>query len=373
MLEEINKETVQYLYSVINGLDDELVIIDRGYRILDTNEATLSNQKKSRDEVIGEYCYRVSHNRSTPCGSADHECPVKIVFQTKKPARVTHIHTVKSGNKVQKRYLNIVASPLLDSDGNIVAIVETMRDVTDAKNSELRILQLLNELEEKDRIRGQLLNETFSIQEEERKRIARELHDETCQVIAGIAGQIEAIAITLPEGQERLREELKRIKTLHTDLLGDMNRLIYELRPSMLDDLGLDAAIRWLVESKLEATGIKVNVRLVNLHNKLTSSIETTLFRVIQEAINNIVRHSNADVVNISVRILRGNLRVRISDDGTGFNVKEAISVKQGSRGLGLQGMKERIELVNGKISIDSSVGNGTEITCTIPLKSGIK
>ncbi len=368
---EINrKDTLQYLYSIINSLDDQLMVIDRDYRIIDVNDAVLTNLNITKEGILGEFCYRISHHSSEPCNTRRHMCPIDSVWKTGKPAKTTHIHEYQNESTKRKQYVEIIASPIVDEKGSVVAVVETMRDITEAKNNELRIDQLNRELEEKDRIRGELLSETFNIQEEERKRIARELHDETAQVIASLAAQVDSVINNLPKDETQIIPKLKRIRSLHTDLLSDINRLIYDLRPTLLDDLGLNAAIKWLVENKLMETGIKGDINTKGLQERLPVHLETVIFRVIQEAINNILKHAQARNVLIKINRSRNRIKIDILDDGKGFDVHNVLTIREGTRGLGLQGMKERIELVKGKITIDSDIDKGTKISITIPTKA---
>ncbi len=137
----------------------------------------------------------------------------------------------------------------------------------------------------------------------------------------------------------------------------------------MLDDLGLIAAIHWLADNKLEKAGITVNFKISGRVTRLPTRIETTLFRVIQEAVHNIIKHAHARNVIIILDFKKSTIRARIKDDGRGFDVKEAMSSKDRPRGLGLLGMKERVELTSGELAIRScSSGNGTEINIKIPL-----
>ena len=243
---------------------------------------------------------------------------------------------------------------LLDSIASQVAIaVENAR--------------LHQEVLHKEMIRGELLQGIFSIQEEERKRIARELHDETSQSLASLATSIEVAVGTLPDGADKTKTVLRKAQTLSISILDDIHKLIYELRPTLLDDLGLVAAIRWLVDN-LGAAGVTVGFKTTGQVRRLSATLETTLFRVIQEAVNNIARYAHAGNADIMVNFRKRVIRVRIKDDGVGFNVDEAISSRDRPRGLGLLGMKERVELVNGTLSIRSYPGGGTEIDFKIPL-----
>ena len=231
---------------------------------------------------------------------------------------------------------------------------------------------LHREIQHKEKVRGELLREILSIQERERKRIARELHDETSQSLASLAANLEAMTGMLPAGTEKIRTRIKKTQDLSISILDEINKLIYELRPSLLDDLGLVAAARWLAENNLETAGIKVDFKTVGKEKRLPSQLETTLFRVIQEAVTNITRHAGAKNTSINLQFKRSLIRVSIKDDGKGFDVEEAITSRDRPRGLGLLGMKERVELVKGTLKLRSRTGYGTQISIEIPLKQAV-
>jgi len=519
-----------YLPAIIDSLEDELIVIDRDYHIVEVNNAVLLRHGKKRQEVVGKHCYEISHGQTEICRPPYHECPIKAAWETGKPARVTHRHVYHVGGEKQERYVDVIASPITDSQGNIIAVAELMRDVTETKELELKIakahenlsalntiasvvsqsldldtvlssaldktleiikantggillldeekkllcyrvyhglskeyvqnvcyrlgegivgrvaqsgeailvedisidpcdihpgliateglralasvplrskdkvLGVLNiasheahkfspddiklldsiapqiaiaienaklhqEVQRKEGIRGELLQDIFSIQEEERKRIARELHDETSQVIASLNASLEAATGMLPAGADKTKTILRKAQALSINILDDIHKLIYELRPSLLDDLGLVTAVRWLAENNLETLGITVNLKKPGRERRLPPRIETTLFRVIQEAVNNIAKHSHAKNTYISLQFKKNVTRVHIRDDGQGFDVEEAIASKDRPRGLGLVGMRERVASVNGHLDIQSHPGGeGTEIIIEIPL-----
>ncbi len=231
--------------------------------------------------------------------------------------------------------------------------------------------KLHEEVQRKEEIRGELLREVLSIQEGERSRIARELPDETSQVLASLNASLKATADMLPASAEQAKAMLKKTQALSVGLLDEIHWLIYELRPTLLDDLGLVAAARWLADNNLGTAGVVVNFKTIGQQRRLPLQLETTLFRVIQEAVTNIVRHAHAKNVNISLRFKNRSIRVHIRDDGRGFDVEEAISSKDRPRGLGLLGMKERAELMHGTLSMSSHPGGGTEIDIEIPINNG--
>ncbi len=226
------------------------------------------------------------------------------------------------------------------------------------------------EVQRKDEIRGELLREIFSIQEEERRRIARELHDETSQDLASINANLEVALGMLPDNIDKARLRLKAAQALSINILDEVHKLIYELRPTLLDDLGLVPAVRWLVDVNLEAAGIKVNFQVTGKEERLPPQLETTLFRIIKEAFSNITRHAHAKNTSVNLHFQKSTIGVHIQDDGIGFDVTEAINSRDRPRGLGLLGMKERVELVNGTLRMHSHTsGDGTEIIIEIPLK----
>jgi len=518
-----------YLKAVVNSLEDELIVIDRDYRIIQANEAVLSRYGKRRRGVIGKYCYDIAHGQPELCHLPHHECPLQAVWETGKTARVTHCHVYHVKGKERIRYLDIIASPIKDRRGNVIAVTELLRDVTEAKEIEsknieayknlvalntiatvvnqsldldtvlysaiektleimkrntggillldeesqmlcyrvhnglskeyaqsvcfrlgegivgkvaqsgeailvddvstdsrvahpdliaaerlrafaavpLRVkdkvlgvltiashdarkfsaedIQLLEsitsqiaiavenaklhqEVQHKDESRGELLGEIFSIQEEERRRIARELHDETSQSIASLAASLEAVAGMLPSGADEAKARLRKVEQVALSALDEIHRIIYELRPTLLDDLGLVAAARWLANNNLGAAGVDVSFKTAGRVRRLTPKMETILFRVIQEAVSNIARHAHAKNANVTLRFKKDTIIVHVRDDGQGFDVEEAISSKDRPRGLGLLGMKERVELMHGVLNIRSRPGSGTEVEIEIPL-----
>ena len=238
----------------------------------------------------------------------------------------------------------------------------------------LENVQLNLEIQRKDEMRRELLREVLAMQEEDRRRIARELHDEASQVIASLTANLEAIVSVLPAagGSEKAVILARKTQALSVKILDEIHRLIYELRPSLLDDMGLVSAARWLAENNLEANGVGVEFRTVGRARRLLPEIEVAMFRVIQEAMNNIVRHANARNAKIVLYFRKKSLGIHVSDNGTGFDVQEAINTRDRPRGLGLLGMRERVELVKGTLKMKSQPGGGgTVVEVRIPIEEG--
>ncbi|MDO8567635.1 MAG: sensor histidine kinase, partial [Dehalococcoidales bacterium] len=225
------------------------------------------------------------------------------------------------------------------------------------------------EIERKETARGELLRRVLSVQEEERKRIARELHDETTQSILGLVMRLEAASTGTDELPPRVKNLLAEIKTLGNRTLDSVHRIIYDLRPSVLDDLGLLSALRWLAEHRLSPLEVKTRVEVTGEEKKLPPHIEIALFRVVQEALTNIARHAEAHNVVVSVEFKESVILIEVEDDGKGFDIS-AIGPASEAKGvgLGLMGMEERVALLGGKFEIEAHPGDGTHLTIEVPL-----
>lgn len=511
------------LRSVIDALSDQLVVIDVATSsILQVNQAA---QELYPDEsLINQPCCTLFHPHQ-PCQPPNCTCPRPQVIELGKSVKVTHIHSDQRG---QTRYLDIIASPLRDTHGNISRIVELSRDVTEERrireslerrNEQLIILnkvaatvnssldldeilgralkdtlhltgidvgaifllqdslgtmdmiayqglseesaqlasrlgmldsacggvldrgqiivvpdlsrmrghrarslqreklstlvhvplivkgsklgsmcvathkkrefgeedqalltaigsqiavaienaRLYAEVQQKERLRGELFKKAINAQEDERKRIARELHDETSQSLA-------AILFALEEGFQmedlvEVRQHLENISQLTRHTLDGIHKVIFDLRPTMLDHLGMVPALRWLAESRLEPLGIRVEITEERSVPRLTSQMETALYRVVQEAIGNIARHAAARRVKIHFEVINQSVEVHIEDDGIGFDLTRLVVVPESNRGLGLLGMEERLELLGGELEIITHPGHGTKLNIIVPLE----
>ena len=254
-----------------------------------------------------------------------------------------------------------------DEIGRLAAALEKMRahlqrSIADieAWNAELearvesRTLQL-----------RRVTQQVISAQEDERRRVARELHDETSQLVAAIAMGLDAAAAAPQPPRAKLQELRGLVERMHEGL----HRLIVNLRPSVLDDLGLAAGIEWLAEHQLARIGVAARCELDEIQDlRLAPELEITIFRIVQEAIANIARHAAAESVLIQGSATDTGLTIEIEDDGCGFDAKHASEGPGSLRGVGLLGMRERVDLVGGSLEIDSAPGQGTRVKLTVPV-----
>ena len=230
----------------------------------------------------------------------------------------------------------------------------------------LENVYLLEELRQKEEIRGRLLERVISIQEAERERIARELHDETGQILTALMVNVELLS-TEPEFQSaKYRERLEEMSSLLSRTMEDIHNLSLDLHPKMLNELGLVSAIRWYAKGHLERWGIGFNIVADDLDHSLSAKEEICLFRVTQEAITNVIRHAQALQVDIEISVDAENVYLGIRDNGRGFDTKGVLSSS-----LGLKSMEERVSFLGGQMHIKSQVGEGTKISVNVPLANG--
>ncbi|MEE9399145.1 MAG: GAF domain-containing protein, partial [Dehalococcoidales bacterium] len=226
-------------------------------------------------------------------------------------------------------------------------------------------------LEAVNKLREQLLEKLLSAQEEERRRIARELHDEASQSLAAVVLRLEDVASTLPSKYRDIRQKLNILKEQAIQTLEGIRNLALELRPSALDDLGLSKAIDWYARDFLAKRGLDAKIEVIGPKTKLPSNIETVLFRIIQEALTNVVKHAEASQVTVRLQLSNSTATVQVEDNGKGFDVKAALSGEGGQQSLGLHGMLERATLLGGTFNIRSEPGQGTCLSVEVPLVGG--
>lgn len=217
----------------------------------------------------------------------------------------------------------------------------------------------------------QLARQVIMAAEEERRRIARELHDETSQTLTGLALNLQVLIQTAETAgiqDPEFKTRLKKTQALAVQIHKEVARLIADLRPSALDTLGLVPALRQYAENNLSGLGIQVSFEFQGVEGTLPPEVEVGLFRWAQGAIGNIVQHSQAKQAAISLRREGNELVLCIQDDGTGFDVSGITQVEPTGRGAGLFGMKERVRILGGNCSVQSQPGQGTVATARIPL-----
>jgi signal transduction histidine kinase len=219
---------------------------------------------------------------------------------------------------------------------------------------------------------GDVLRRTISAQEQERYRLARELHDETAQTLAALSIALDQARDSLAQSGPAAERHVQHAKAIATRLLSETRRMILGLRPAVLDDLGLVPAVRWQCETSLGDAGIETTV-VDNLGGtRLPALVEVALFRIVQEAVTNVARHADARHVRIELARSDGTITVVVTDDGKGFDVDLAMGTTLGADSVGLVGMRERVALLNGTLEIHSAPGSGTTVVVRVRPGEGI-
>lgn len=228
-------------------------------------------------------------------------------------------------------------------------------------------------LERSHRLQEQLRylsRQILSAQEEERKRISRELHDEIAQTLTGINVDLATLKTESAINTADLQKKIAKTQRLVEKSVEMVHRFARELRPTVLDDLGLIPALHTFVRSFAKRNHIRVRLTVYAGVEQLNSAKRTVLYRVVQEALSNAAKHARATRVHVGIQKDAGTIRMRIEDDGKSFQVQRVLDSKR-SRGLGLLGMRERVEMVGGSFRVESAPGKGTSILAEIPSRNG--
>ena len=250
----------------------------------------------------------------------------------------------------------------------VIRFLRAFQVETEAKIAQLQQEQL-EESQNRENQRGELFRRIVAAQESERQRIARDLHDETGQALTAIGMGLRGLSSKCKPDDKDSFGTLHKLETLTTDSLKELQRLISDLRPSHLDDLGLSAALRWYTKRIQEDTSIKVRVDILGEEQELDDAARITIFRIIQECLNNIIKHAQADHVNIHLGYEPKKVRINVRDNGVGFDL-DIVKMERSRRpSLGLAGMEERAALLGGTVSISSRPGYGTEVEAVIPYR----
>ena len=245
-------------------------------------------------------------------------------------------------------------------------VEETLRQSEQQSSKLLEQSQLLQE-----QLRH-LSRRILLVQEEERKRISRELHDVVAQLLTGINVRLATLKVEAAANTKGLTQKISDTQRLVEKSVDIVHRFARELRPAVLDDLGLIPALLSFFKNFTKATGVRVSLTAFAGLEKLSNAKRTVLYRVAQEALTNVARHAHASRVGVCLERSSGSVLMRIHDDGSAFNVEHMWQVKKSQR-LGLLGMRERVEMVGGTFTIESAPGKGTTVITQIPSKKAVK
>jgi signal transduction histidine kinase len=267
--------------------------------------------------------------------------------------------------------LNRRSADLNDSNRQLKQEIAQRKSVEESlRKSEQHYSQLLEQSQHMQEQLRLLSRQLLLAQEEERKKISRELHDEIAQTLTGINVRLATLKTEATVNTKGLQNKISRTQRMVEKSVDIVHRFARELRPTVLDDLGLIPALHSFVKNFSKQTRIHIRLTVFAEVEKLDNAKRTVLYRVAQEALTNVARHAQASRVDVSIRKLLGAVRMKIKDNGKSFKAQRVMHSKRNIR-LGLIGMRERVEMVGGRFSVESAPGKGTTIRAQIPFTKG--
>jgi len=281
---------------------------------------------------------------------------------------VSDITAIKQVEETQ-HHLNTMALANQELQREIIQRRAAEEELRQSEQQTRLLLEKSHRMQEQLRL---LSRRVLTVQEEERKRISRELHDEITQTLVGINVHLETLSREADIHPKELQKKIVRTQKLVEKSVNIAHRFAQELRPTVLDDLGLIPALHAFMKNFMKETGIRVTLKAFSGVEKLSSDRRTALYRVAQEALTNVARHAHASRAEVIIKKLPNAVHMQVKDNGQSFDAERMLHPHENSR-LGLLGMRERMEMVDGTFTIESSPGNGTTIHAQIPLKNGTK
>jgi len=337
--------------AILDASFDRIRYVDKEMRIIWGNKTTVSLHGMSQEDLVGRTCYEVLVGRDTPCEG----CATVKALKTGEIESAVMYHPKIRGVKGET-YWETYCVPLKNDGGETEGFIQIGRDITRRKLAEERIHTLSQQL--------------LKAQENERQRISRYLHDHVGQELSLIRIGCETLLDDHPDISPEIRQRLSRLSGTVQGTITAVRQLAYDLRPPGLDQLGLVQSVFQLCEDFSENTGLKVDFQAAGMDDlRIDPDIEINLYRLFQEALNNIKKHADAEHVIIRLVASYPKIILSIEDDGRGFDVEGRLLKASSEKRMGLGSMEERVSLLNGDLRIRSRLLQGTKIRIEIPLR----
>jgi PAS domain S-box-containing protein len=360
---------------------DGVLLLDPGTRkIIDANPFMTTLLGYTHDQLVGKELFEI--------GLLKDEAASRVAFQKlKKDHQVRYENLPLERQDGRHQEVEVVANLYVENGHTVIQC--NIRDITERKRAEaaqrrLDMLTASNQKLEKEIIRRQTLEQALKVseqqlrhlsheilhaQEEERKRISHELHDTVLQTLVGINIHLASLTPKSGDDPKNLQRKITQTQQLVEKSVAIVHRFALELRPTVLDDLGLIPALHTFMKDFMKRTGVRTRLTAYAAVNQLPIAKSTVLYRVALEALNNVAIHAQASQVDVEIKKLPDDICLTIKDDGKSFDLKQVLLAKANGR-LGLLGMRERLEMIGGKFSIKSPPGQGTTVIAQIPLSN---
>jgi PAS domain S-box-containing protein len=357
--EEALRESEERYRTLFDMSPDAVGLIDTAMRILVVNQRAVEQFGHARaEDIIGRNAFDFIVPEDRPRAEAEQA----ELLRQRGFLRSEYTGVRADGSRFP---LESSASFVFDGAGRPQALIVISRDLTERKREEAERARLLAESRAANERLRLLSRRLLEVQEQERRHIARELHDEIGQAFTALRLGLQAVERQCPESvAPAVRDGLAVVDAA----LRQVRDLSLDLRPSLLDDLGLVPALRWYVDRLAQRARLCIHLAADRLPQRLPPELETVCFRVVQEALTNVMRHAPGRRVWVEVGRDGPAVRLRVADDGPGFDVAEAWRRSAAGDSLGLVSMRERVELVGGELEVESAPGRGTEVRARLPL-----
>jgi PAS domain S-box-containing protein len=343
------EEELTKLSGAVRQTADSVVIASRNGIIEYVNPAFEKLTGYSKEEVIGKAPAILKS------GKHDQEF-YRALWETILSGRIFRAEFINRKKSGELYHQEETITPIVNGDGRILHFVSTGRDITERRRVEEKLRKSYEQLH-------QFAVHLQSAREEERSRIAREIHDELGQALTGLKFDISWIGKKLPEGTEELQDKTRSTAKLIDGAIQMVRRISTELRPGVLDRLGLAAAIEWQAREFQDRTGIRCMLTPNFEGLKLDRDKAMAIFRIFQEGLTNVARHANATAVDVNLSLESGNLTLEVRDNGEGISESELLDPNS----LGLLGMKERALAFGGRVNVVGNPGGGTSVIVVFP------
>jgi PAS domain S-box-containing protein len=369
----------------LSSISDFAYIFDRAGRFVFVNQPLLNLWGLELGEALGKNFFELKYPREL---AARLQEQIQKVVNTGEGITDETEYTSPTG---ARGYYEYIFRAVFDGEGNVELVAGSTREITERKRVEAELRQsqerfrhLAESLESQVQARTRELEirtndvilqseqlrelsaQQTRTQDEERRRIAREMHDSAGQIIAALSMNLSQISSLIGDASPKLHELVSQARTLARELEQEIRTTSYLLHPPMLDELGLRAALFWYVEGLEQRAGIQVRLSVAEF-DRLSGEMELTIFRVVQECLTNIHRHSDSKTADINIAFDHLGFVIEVRDFGKGISAQNLAEIRNRGVGVGLRGMRERVRPYGGSVRIDSEQGQGTRVTITLP------